>query len=847
MTKHPHPTKPEQPNEAPFLSRAHVLLGRGDYALALDTLIQNLAETEASAEPQSALEASILIVHCQLALGQIEDAVARVESLKSEASGSQFQTAVLKILEGWAQSLSGRHSEALRLFDDALTMLRLTGTDEWMPEALRWKGYAHRSLGDSRSARECMYESLASAKRRKDVANAVRARIGLARIYRGLSKFEEARELFLEAFDSFEQLGSSSMFVRTAVDLAIVERLVGNLDGARRYALRALATAEENNEDVPVLLSRLALLRAEFQMATLVDPWSSIEEVVVTSSSKKLFHPLVLGLEDRGDVAFTNGEFSRALADYSRAHDHIENPDRGEYPGELAWRIGLCHVHLGDLEKAHTWIHRGLEICEKSGDAKELALTIRAHGVLLLEQGNIEGGLEKLHDGLRRLQKIGVPFEVGRTHLEIAKAAHRFTRDRRGFDVHLEAAEDIFREMGAGLGLRLADELRRSAWNDAPPAAGLLEGAVSESILEIVGEAAPSNPQIRFASTTLGIHWKSPKYIDALDLVRHYSRSGSPLLITGETGVGKTALAEVAHLLGPNPREPFVILNCASLPETLLESELFGHVRGAFTGAERDNPGLIRSAGCGTVFLDEVDKASTSFQANLLHVLDRREIRAVGSHSFQEVKARFVVATNRDLQNLTSEGRFLPDLEFRISGLRVDVPPLRERIADLDLLLALALRELRIREGVTISITVDARNFLSSYHWPGNVRELFSVVLAAGILAPEGALVGKNEVDRVFKDARRSAHVQKAKRTEDLASRMNELEKEELLLTLRLAGGSQSRAAARLGITRRGLNKKLHRFGLLKQLEAEGLEDFAYRKAEREPDSREDVERASED
>jgi DNA-binding NtrC family response regulator len=228
--------------------------------------------------------------------------------------------------------------------------------------------------------------------------------------------------------------------------------------------------------------------------------------------------------------------------------------------------------------------------------------------------------------------------------------------------------------------------------------------------------------------------------------------------------------------------------------------------------------------------LDEVDKASASFQANLLHVLDRREIRAVGSHTFHEVRARFILATNRDLTALAAAGRFLSDLEYRISGLRISVPALRERMDDFDVLLALALRELRLNEGITKGITIEGRNFLSSYAWPGNLRELFSVVAAAGLLSEGDAQITMQEIDRVFKDSSKSEHAARAKRSGDLATRMMELEKEELLMTLRLEGGSQSRAAAKLGITRRGLNKKLHRLGLLEQLDREGLEKFSYRK-----------------
>ncbi len=297
----------------------------------------------------------------------------------------------------------------------------------------------------------------------------------------------------------------------------------------------------------------------------------------------------------------------------------------------------------------------------------------------------------------------------------------------------------------------------------------------------------------------------------------------------GESGAGKTAFAEVAHRHGPGSNGPFIVLNCASLPESLVESELFGSIRGAFTGADRDRAGLIRAATNGTIFLDEIDKASLSFQATILHVLDRGEVRPVGGQSFHNVRVRFLFASNRDLGELASSGEFLPDLDYRISGLRVEVPPVRERLPDFDLLLALALRELRVRERLIRRIDRGARNLLASYEWRGNVRELFSVVTAMAFLSDGRETMGVGEVERAFQDARHIAHLVEARKSESLADQMAENEKRILLLTLRLEGGSQARAAGRLGITRRGLNKKLHRFGLLEQLEREGLEEFSRR------------------
>ena len=835
------------PSDIVILQEAHSLMRRGDYALAIDRfeLFRKSCTTNSAMD---LLEVDLCLLRCHAILGEFDRVDALMPSLKEHAADKTSVRIAVDAVEGWIDYLQGRTDSAHGRLETSLRTQRETGSEEWVPDCARWLGYVYRNKGRFQDAIRCMYESIGAAERRGELASAARTRSGLARIYRNKGRFEEARELLVEAYSVFLELGSASMIQRIALDLSVLLRLSGKLNEAKAYAYRAIAIAEENNEELSVVLYKLALSRIEFQLGNTDQTRDLVSTVLEVASKNRYFHPHVLALEDRGDLVFAQSRFQEALDDYLAAFDLLETKERGEFPGELAWRIGLSHLNLQNLEQAAIWITRGLDICEKTGDTKELAVTIRAHGVLLLHQGDIEGGLQRIRESLDRLRRLAVPFEVARCHLELAKAAHRFTKSRKDFELEIESAHDLFAQIGAGLGLRWASELRQNLlWEDNSRTTPRFSDLITESHLKVeFASADASFKNVRFAQSTLGIQWRSPKYLEALDLLRHFALSKAPLLLTGETGAGKTAFAEIAHVLGSNSREPFVVVNCASLPESLLESELFGHVRGAFTGAERDKPGLIRSAGAGTIFLDEVDKASASFQANLLHVLDRREIRAVGSHTFHEVRARFVLAANRNLSTLAEQGEFLADLEYRISGLRVDVPPLRERIDDFDLLLALALRELRLAENITRGITTEARNFLSSYHWPGNLRELFSVITAAGLLADEDASISMQGIQRVFRDSRRAEHVERASRSGSLASRMDELEKDELMMTLRLEGGSQSRAAEKLGITRRGLNKKLHRLGLIEQLDREGLAGFTTRKKDEldEPSPADDLDSA---
>ncbi len=272
-----------------------------------------------------------------------------------------------------------------------------------------------------------------------------------------------------------------------------------------------------------------------------------------------------------------------------------------------------------------------------------------------------------------------------------------------------------------------------------------------------------------------------------------------PVLLVGETGAGKEVVARALHAKSPRAERPFLVFHCAAVPETLLESEMFGHERGAFTGAVQARPGLFELAAGGTVFLDEIGELPASVQVKLLRVLEDRAFLRVGAVTPRPLDVRFIAATHRDLAAEVTSGRFRQDLYFRVNGATLRVPPLRERAAEIEPLARAFLAEAATGLGrVAPALSPEALDALRRRAWPGNVRELRHVIERAVLLAGEGPIAPK--------------HLPTAEPTREAPPRDDDRGRIEE--ALRACGGNQSRAAELLGISRRTLTKRLGALGM---------------------------------
>jgi len=289
----------------------------------------------------------------------------------------------------------------------------------------------------------------------------------------------------------------------------------------------------------------------------------------------------------------------------------------------------------------------------------------------------------------------------------------------------------------------------------------------------------------------------------ALDKAARVAPTETTVLITGESGTGKELVAHAIHGTSPRREGPFVALNCAAIPESLLESELFGHERGAFTGADRARAGKIEAAGGGTLFLDEIGELSAPAQAKLLRVIQEREFTRVGGTATQKADVRLLAATNRDLLAEVREGRFREDLYYRLAVFAVHLPPLRERGDDIRILAEHFLAEFGRRMGKSDDgLSREARDRLLSYAWPGNIRELSNAIERALILSDGGAIrpeqlgLPGRTAPTASTEARPDA------KGPALGGTLPEVERRLVVDALARAEGNKVRAAASLGVTR---------------------------------------------
>jgi transcriptional regulator with GAF, ATPase, and Fis domain len=444
----------------------------------------------------------------------------------------------------------------------------------------------------------------------------------------------------------------------------------------------------------------------------------------------------------------------------------------------------------------------------------------------------------RLEDECARARETGRPFAVARLRATVPARAMEtwLTEHLRPTDVVAQYAPDEYEILLCEVDQRSAEGLVTRLRAELAP---LTEGHAHVGIAcypvhgrtpeELIARAAPARSEEAEPLSGVDRETVTDGAIDRLrPIVERVAAGVIPILLVGETGVGKDVLASHIHALSPRASRPFVCVNCAALPEQLLESELFGYERGAFSGAAQRKLGILESAGGGTVFLDEVGELPLSVQAKLLRAIDTRDVLRLGALKPQRIDVRFVAATNRDLEQEVARGAFREDLFYRLNAVVIAVPPLRERVAEIAplarIFAARAAKELGVPREPAIGAAAMA--LLEAYPWPGNVRELRNVVERAVLLASDCREITlehlpAEKMGRVLpaRDSPRRMHraptvAPKTAAPNGGGPAASPEERARVVAALERCHGNQTHAAKLLGVSRRTLITRMEAYGL---------------------------------
>lgn len=339
---------------------------------------------------------------------------------------------------------------------------------------------------------------------------------------------------------------------------------------------------------------------------------------------------------------------------------------------------------------------------------------------------------------------------------------------------------------------------------------GMIRNTLERKVL--VSENRVLRQQLSERFSFEGIVSQSSAMSQILNIAGRVASSTATVLITGETGTGKELIAKALHYSSPRCEKPFIAVNCAALSENLLESELFGHEKGAFTGADRQRKGRFEAAEGGTLFIDEVGEIPLSLQVKLLRVLQEKSFERVGSSLAVPTNVRIVAATNRDLEAMVREGKFREDFYYRLNVVAIRIPPLRERREDIQPLIDVFIQRLAAENGKhVVGVSREAMDTLMKYFWPGNVRELENVIQQSVVLCRQDIITSEDLPTRVHElRSEKGVHQEEGTFTEKVEAYEQSL----IIDALKEAGGVQTRAAELLGIGERHLRYKLKKYGM---------------------------------
>ncbi|MEE9271396.1 MAG: sigma 54-interacting transcriptional regulator [Candidatus Krumholzibacteria bacterium] len=752
------------------LAKAVLMQGRthiacGDFCKAEKNILRGQAMANELGYEREAALADEYLGELMLALGKPEEALVNLNNgLRRARRIAPEGDVTAEILRRVADAhlLQGNVDKALSFVDEGLEIANACGEFYELGYFYRTRGLCQRRRGEFEVAAVSLKTSVDMFEQYGIEFEKFSSQRRLGRFHlrsRDQETLIRAKQLLTESIVGFGKIEEFSEQMMSQVLLAVVEERLGNLDDALLAIYEAGRLAEEERN--AKFQKLLAAMRARVESKMTRDTRRVLDQIPMFGNAQS-------GLRSRDKLVAGLSSSLKLILEKANAQNGFVAIPKGRSKGfEVVCRENL---RAREAKAILSWY------LSEAGTAPDQGLMIRD-----ADDTGLNGDGEQLDIQLGKLlfQELGFENDaLGVVFMNQEPGPHR-----------VPIGQEVLHFVGAYSRL------------------------ISLSVYELARNERRREPKARpSASGFDSIVTNNIEMIKLLNLAERVAHSNATVLLQGETGTGKGLIAYAVHLLSERRDKPFVHINCAAMPESLLESELFGHAKGSFTGATVDKSGLLNQADGGTIFLDEIGKTTLAMQGKLLQFLDTSKIRKVGSNEMRPVDVRVICASKADLLSLCHEGRFLEDFFYRINDFPLTVPPLRKRREDIELLFFHYLRKYSCEMGKDITdITDEALDMLRDFHWAGNVRELDKVVKRAVILADDGETL---DVRHLPSEIVSPAAKRGARKNVTLRDQIDRLEKTEIQAALERSGWNKSQAATALGISYPNILSKIKRFNL---------------------------------
>jgi transcriptional regulator with AAA-type ATPase domain/Tfp pilus assembly protein PilF len=706
----------------------------------------------------------------------------------------------------------GDYKTALSKAQKAFAIYKATGENKRIAKIQYTLGNIYLALGDVGNAKDEFRDSLATYKRIDDEEGILSVLNILARIYFNQSEFETAIRYLSDCIHRCDKIGGKTMKARLFGNLGRIYLLIGKWKEAKENLQISLELNKLDNNLINICCSYLSLGYVSYLLRDFSQSNRYLEDAIKLIFENNYTREFAIYHEYAGELEFAQGNYGKAKNHYL---DCIGIMEKIAPEGDM---ISQSYRLLAELQIAEKQYDEALSSCDKAlkvatslGEKIEIGAIHRALGQIYTAKHQKEKAEENFEKSISILEQIGAKFELGKAYLETLRSDAFGYVDRIAYYAR---GREIFRELGSDYHIGkitlifcefLAEsgeyEKAETYFNDSERIFRSLNEErdltlvqdLKRRISKWLGEPDSSDGSRRSEHRFSDIITQDAHLLALLEQARKFKDSDISILLEGETGTGKDLLAQVIHNESRRKNKRFVKVNCAAIPESLLESELFGHKKGSFTGADKDKRGFFEEADGGTIFLNEIGDLPLRLQAKILDVIEDKEVTRVGEVQPRKVDFRVIAATNRDLSEEVNKGNFRQDLYHRLNVVKLKLPALRERRQDIPLLMKYFLTDSDL--GIH-SADFDFQPCLE-YHWPGNVRELkneFRKCSSISELIEGMSRLGKTIV-------------------KSTSGKLAEIEKAEILEVVK-STTNRSEAAALLGISEATLYRKIRFYRL---------------------------------